>query len=49
MVDFETLLNALYEIQGASDPNHPAERMADVWSIACGMMEKSGYQPPDMR
>ncbi len=49
MVDFESLLSALYEIQGAADPNHPAsslkERMDEVFEIASDLLARSGWHP----
>lgn len=51
MVSFHDLLNALYEIQGASDPNQPKdtlkERMDEIFEIASGMMQQSGFNPED--
>jgi transcriptional regulator of met regulon len=51
MVDFQTLLDALYQIQGASHPNQPAasakERLDEIFEIASRMMRQSGYQPDD--
>jgi len=52
MVSFNELIQEIYEIQGASDPNHIqeslVERMAEIFERASRMMEKSGYQPPEV-
>ncbi len=51
MTTFPELLDALYQIQGAADPNHPADsladRMAEIRDIADRMMRQSGYTPDD--
>lgn len=47
----QEILDVLYRIQGAADPNHPAktlkERMREIWDLACEVMDKTGYQPRD--
>ncbi len=53
MVTFDSLLQALYEIQGAADPNHPvasaAERLEEIYEKAGEMLEQSGFQPEPFR
>lgn len=51
------ILQIVYEIQGLSDPNHPridasgalviAERMDEIYRLACQIMEQTGYCPSD--
>ncbi len=51
MVSFDDVLEALYEIQGNSDPNDSTEpddmknRLDLIYRITCDIMDKSGYQP----
>lgn len=49
MVTFDSLLNALYEIQGASDPNNPPETMREclqeIFEIASEQLAAAGYKP----
>lgn len=49
MVTFDYLLQALYEIQGAADPNHGddtlKDRMAEIYAKACDAIEQSGWKP----
>jgi len=46
---FDELLQAIYEIQGKSDPNHPPEslqeRMNDIFEIASALMKQTGWEP----
>lgn len=48
---FDQLLNIVYQIQGAADPNHEpatlAERMQEIYDTACGVMDRTGYRPDD--
>lgn len=48
-MDVTAILEAVHRIQGAADPNHPAESMAarmdEVWEVACEVMRRTGYQP----
>lgn len=49
MTDFDSLLSLLYEIQGASDPNHPAatdrERLNEIFERTSQALAQSGWQP----
>lgn len=49
MVTFECLLSALYQIQGASDPNDSpdtmAKRMQEIFYLASEQLLAAGYQP----
>jgi hypothetical protein len=49
MVTFQSLLNTLYEIQGACDPNHPAksmaERMQEIFDLASEQLAAAGFEP----
>ena len=49
MVTFDSLLQALYEIQGASDPNQSpasaAERLEEIFDRASKQLEAAGWQP----
>lgn len=49
MVTFPSLLAALYEIQGASDPNQSqtdlAERMQEIFTLASEQLAAAGYDP----
>ena len=50
-MDSETILRKVYEIQGAADPSHPAdslaERMQEIFDLACEIMQGTGWQPQD--
>jgi transcriptional regulator of met regulon len=43
------ILEIIYEIQGAADPNHPAadlkERMDEIFERASEVMRKTAYDP----
>ena len=49
MVTFESLLEALYEIQGLADPNNPTtvskENLLRIFEIASFAMAESGWEP----
>lgn len=51
MVDFNQLLIALYEIQGASDPNHPPEtaqeRLTEIYEKASHLLQAAGWAPSE--
>jgi hypothetical protein len=50
-VEVAKILEIVYQIQGAADPNHPQtlaslkERMQEIWEQACAVMERTGYRP----
>lgn len=45
------ILMLVYEIQGIADPNHPdqtlKERMGDIFTMACGILQDTGFMPDD--
>lgn len=49
MTTFDQLLRLLYEIQGASDPNHPPatdrERLNEIFERTTRELAASGWQP----
>ena len=50
-MDVSTIVDIVYQIQGAADPNHPddslKERMREIYDWACHVMDRTGYQPVD--
>lgn len=48
-MDSHAILMAVYQIQGAADPNHPAdslaERMQEIFEEACSVMRQTGFHP----
>jgi transcriptional regulator of met regulon len=49
MITFPSLLDVIYRIQGASDPNDSPqtlkERMDEIYELASRVMKESGYEP----
>lgn len=45
------ILEIVYQIQGAADPAHPAgtraERLDEIYELACDVMRQTGYRPDD--
>jgi hypothetical protein len=45
----DEILSRVYEIQGRADASHPAEtlaeRMQEIYDLACEIMQGTGYQP----
>ena len=45
------VLEIVYEIQGASEPNQPdstlKERMEEIYEMACRVMRQTGFHPDD--
>ena len=52
-MDSYSILNLVYEIQGAADPAHPEsslkERMEEIYEKACEVMRGTGFMPDDLR
>jgi transcriptional regulator of met regulon len=48
-MDSYNILMAVYQIQGASDPNHPneslKERMEEIFAAASSVMRQTGFNP----
>jgi len=48
MVTFDSLLTALYHIQGAADPAHPedsnTERLQEIFDLAAAQLLAAGWQ-----
>lgn len=48
-MDSIKILWEVYRIQGLSDPNQPAtdlaERIAEIYELACSVMEQTGFDP----